>query len=237
MINFLDLLFYQMSKSRGNVVNPDDVVDMHGADALRMYEMFMGPLEAVKPWQTSQVAGVVRFQNKLYNVVQSAVNNGADVTMDEETTKILHKTMKKVTEDIESMSFNTAISAMMVLTNHLNTLKDKVPREAAEKLALMVSPFAPHLGEECWSLLGHKESLAYHPWVEYDEELCVDNSVTIGVQVNGKKRGEIEIAVDASQEDAMEEAMKVQTILNQVDGKDVKKVIFVPGRILNIIAK
>lgn len=224
-----------MSKSRGNVVNPDDVVDIHGADALRLYEMFMGPLEAVKPWQTSQVAGVVRFQNKLYNVVQSAVQN-EDVNMDEETTKLLHKTMKKVTEDIESMSFNTAISAMMVLANHLNTLKDKVPREAAEKLTLMVSPFAPHLGEECWSLLGHQESLAYHPWVEYNEELCVDNAVSIGVQVNGKKRGEIEIAVDASQEDAMEEAMKVQTILNQVDGKDVKKIIFVPGRILNIIA-
>jgi leucyl-tRNA synthetase len=224
----------KMSKSRGNVVNPDDVVDMHGADALRLYEMFMGPLEAVKPWQTSQVAGVVRFQNKLYNVVQSAVQN-ENAVMDEETTKILHKTMKKVTEDIESMSFNTAIAAMMVLTNHLTTLKDNVPREAAEKLTLMVSPFAPHLGEECWSLLGHKESLAYHPWVEYDEELCVDNSVTIGVQVNGKKRGEIEIATDASQDDAMTEAMKVQTILNQVDGKDVKKVIFVPGRILNII--
>lgn len=224
-----------MSKSRGNVVNPDDVVDIHGADALRLYEMFMGPLEAVKPWQTSQVAGVVRFQNKLYNVVQSAVQN-EDVNMDEETTKLLHKTMKKVTEDIESMSFNTAISAMMVLANHLNTLKHKVPREAAEKLTLMVSPFAPHLGEECWSLLGHQESLAYHPWVEYNEELCVDNAVSIGVQVNGKKRGEIEIAVDASQEDAMEEAMKVQTILNQVDGKDVKKIIFVPGRILNIIA-
>jgi len=226
----------KMSKSRGNVVNPDDVVDLHGADALRLYEMFMGPLEAVKPWQTSQVAGVVRFQNKLYNVVQSAAQN-EDVIMDDETTKLLHKTMKKVTEDIESMSFNTAISAMMVLANHLNTLKDKVPREAAEKLTLMVSPFAPHLGEECWSLLGHQESLAYHPWVEYDEELCVDNSVSIGVQVNGKKRGEIEIAVDASQDDAMEEAMKVQTILNQLDGKDVKKIIFVPGRILNIIAK
>eukprot|EP00956_Cyclotella_meneghiniana_P011501 scaffold16162_cov71-Cyclotella_meneghiniana.AAC.19 len=226
----------KMSKSRGNVVNPDDVVDLHGADALRLYEMFMGPLEAVKPWQTSQVAGVVRFQNKLYNVVQSAAQN-EDVIMDDETTKLLHKTMKKVTEDIESMSFNTAISAMMVLANHLNTLKDKVPREAAEKLTLMVSPFAPHLGEECWSLLGHQESLAYHPWVEYDEELCVDNSVSIGVQVNGKKRGEIEIAVDASQDDAMEEAMKVQAILNQLDGKDVKKIIFVPGRILNIIAK
>lgn len=226
-----------MSKSRGNVVNPDDVVDVHGADALRLYEMFMGPLEAVKPWQTSQVSGVVRFQNKLYNVVQSAVNNDSSVEMDEETTKILHKTMKKVTEDIESMSFNTAISAMMVLTNHLNSLKDKVPREAAEKLTLMVSPFAPHLGEECWKQLGNDESLAYHPWVEHDESLCVDNTVTIGVQVNGKKRGEIEIAVDGDEEGAMAEAMKVQSILNQVDGKDVKKVIFVPGRILNIIAK
>lgn len=226
-----------MSKSRGNVVNPDDVVDVHGADALRLYEMFMGPLEAVKPWQTSQVSGVVRFQNKLYNVVQSAVNNDSSVEMDEETTKILHKTMKKVTEDIESMSFNTAISAMMVLTNHLNSLKDKVPREAAEKLTLMVSPFAPHLGEECWKQLGNDESLAYHPWVEHDKSLCVDNTVTIGVQVNGKKRGEIEIAVDGDEEGAMAEAMKVQSILNQVDGKEVKKVIFVPGRILNIIAK
>lgn len=226
-----------MSKSRGNVVNPDDVVDKYGADGLRLYEMFMGPLEAVKPWQTSQVSGVVRFQNKLYNVVQAAVENDESVEMDEETTKILHKTMKKVTEDIENMSFNTAISAMMVLTNHLTSLKDKVPREAAEKLSLMVSPFAPHLGEECWSLLGHDKTLAYHPWVEYDEALCVDNTVKMGVQVNGKKRGEIEIAKDADQDGAMAEAMKVQSVFNQVDGKDVKKVIYVQGRILNIIAK
>jgi leucyl-tRNA synthetase len=227
----------KMSKSRGNVVNPDDVVDAHGSDALRLYEMFMGPLEAVKPWQTSQVSGVVRFQNKLYNVVQQAAKNGASIEMDDETTKILHKTMKKVTEDIESMSFNTAISAMMVLTNHLQSLKDRVPLEAAEKLALMVSPFAPHLGEECWSLLGHDGTLAYHPWVEYDEALCVDNTVKMGVQVNGKKRGEIEIPKDADQDGAMAEAMKVQSVSNQLDGKDVKKVIYVPGRILNIVAK
>ena len=227
-----------MSKSRGNVVNPDDVVDVHGADALRLYEMFMGPLEAVKPWQTSQVAGVVRFQNKLYNVVQSAVQSDSDVKMDAETTKILHKTMKKVTEDIESMSFNTAISAMMVLTNHLTSLKGRgVPREAAEKLSLMVSPFAPHLGEECWSLLGHEGSLAYHPWVEYDEALCIDDTIKMGVQVNGKKRGEIEIAKDADQEGAMAAAMEVASVFNQVDGKSVKKVIYVPGRILNIVAK
>eukprot|EP00579_Thalassiosira_antarctica_P009046 CAMPEP_0201901358 /NCGR_PEP_ID=MMETSP0902-20130614/54120_1 /ASSEMBLY_ACC=CAM_ASM_000551 /TAXON_ID=420261 /ORGANISM="Thalassiosira antarctica, Strain CCMP982" /LENGTH=891 /DNA_ID=CAMNT_0048435271 /DNA_START=132 /DNA_END=2807 /DNA_ORIENTATION=- len=227
----------KMSKSRGNVVNPDDVVDIHGADALRLYEMFMGPLEAVKPWQTSQVSGVVRFSNKLYNVVQSAVQNDDSPKMDAETTKILHKTMKKVTEDIENMSFNTAISAMMVLTNHLTSLKDQVPREAAEKLALMVSPFAPHLGEECWSLLGHGETLAYHPWVEYDEALCVDNTVKMGVQVNGKKRGEIEIAKDLDQDGAMAEAMKVPSVFNQVDGKDVKKIIYVAGRILNILAK
>lgn len=217
------------------MVNPDDVVDAHGADALRLYEMFMGPLEAVKPWQTSQVAGVVRFQIKVYNVVQSALQNIGAVEMDAETTKILHKTMKKVTDDIESMSFNTAISAMMVLTNHLTSLKDRVPREAAEKLVLMVSPFAPHLGEECWSLLGNGESLAYHPWVEYDEALCVDDTVRMGVQVNGKKRGEIEIPKDADQDGAMAEAMKVQSVSNQVDGKDVKKIIFVQGRILNII--
>ena len=171
-----------MSKSRGNVVNPDDVVDSHGADALRLYEMFMGPLEAVKPWQTSQVSGVVRFQNKLYNVVKTAVSPSNHPTeMDSETTKLLHKTMKKVTEDIESMSFNTAISAMMVLTNHLQSLKTGIPREAVEKLALMVSPFAPHIGEECWRMLGHETSLAYHAWVEYSEELCVDDTFTIGV--------------------------------------------------------
>ncbi|KAL3902502.1 MAG: hypothetical protein SGILL_010799 [Bacillariaceae sp.] len=226
----------KMSKSRGNVVNPDDIVVDQGADALRMYEMFMGPLEAVKPWQTSQVAGVVRFQNKLYNVVKTAAEN-KESEMDEETTRLLHKTMKKVSEDIESMSFNTAISAMMVLTNHLQSLKEKVPLEAAEKLALMVSPFAPHLGEECWSILGNKESLAYHPWVEFDEELCIDNEITMGVQVNGKARGEITIPAEADQDTAMAAAQEVEKVKNQIEGKDIKKIIYVPGRILNIIAK
>lgn len=226
----------KMSKSRGNVVNPDDIVDSQGADALRLYEMFMGPLEAVKPWQTEQVSGVVRFQNKLYNVVKTAAENKCE-EMDEETTKMLHKTMKKVSEDIDAMSFNTAISAMMVFTNHLQSLKEKVPVEAAEKLALMVSPFAPHLGEECWSILGHDESLAYHPWVEFDEALCVDNTVKMGVQVNGKVRGEIEIPKDADQDLAMEEARKQEKVSIQLEGKDIKKIIFVPGRILNIVAK
>jgi leucyl-tRNA synthetase len=225
----------KMSKSRGNVVNPDDVVLESGADALRLYEMFMGPLEAVKPWQTSQVPGVIRFQNRLYNVVNIAAESKTK-EMDEETTRILHKTMKKVTEDIESMSFNTAISAMMVLTNHLVSLGDKVPMEAAEKLALMVSPLAPHLGEECWSILGHKESLAYEPWVEYDEALCIDNEITMGVQINGKIRGEITIPADADQDTAVAAAKEVERVQSQLDGKEIRKIIFVQGRILNIIA-
>ena len=226
----------KMSKSRGNVINPDDIVTAQGSDALRLYEMFMGPLEAVKPWQTSQVAGVVRFQNKVYNIVSTAAANQVN-EMDEETTRLLHKTMKKVTEDIDSMAFNTAISAMMVFANHLQGLKENVPVEAAEKLALMLSPFAPHLGEECWSMLGHEESLAYHPWVEYDEELCVDDTITMGVQVNGKARGEITIPKDADQDTAMAAAKEVDRVMAQLEGKDIKKVIYVPGRILNIVAK
>jgi leucyl-tRNA synthetase len=201
-----------------------------------MYEMFMGPLEAVKPWQTAQVPGVVRFQNRLYNVVNAAAKSKT-ADMDEETTRLLHKTMKKVSEDIESMSFNTAISALMVLTNHLVSLEDRVPLEAAESLALMVSPFAPHLGEECWSILGHTDTLAYHPWVKFEEKLCVDDVINMGVQVNGKSRGQITIPADADEETALSAAMDVGPVQKQLEGKDIKKIIYVPGRILNIIAK
>ena len=157
--------------------------------------------------------------------------------MKEETTRLLHKTMKKVTDDIENMSFNTAISAMMVLTNHLQSLKEGVPLEAAEKLALMVSPFAPHLGEECWKLLGHEESLAYYPWVQYDESWCVDKTVLIGVQVNGKVRGEIEIANDAEESEAINAAMKIPKVSSQIEGKEIKKIIFVKGKMVNIVAR
>merc|ERR1719330_1098750 len=157
--------------------------------------------------------------------------------MNEETERLLHKTMKKVTEDIESMSFNTAISAMMVLVNHLQSLKEKVPRLAAEKMALMVSPFAPHLGEECWNLLGNNESLAYHPWVEYDEKMCIDNTVTMGVQVNGKIRGQVEVGINADQDSVMKEALKLPKVESQLTTKEVKRIIYVPGKILNIVVK
>jgi leucyl-tRNA synthetase len=157
--------------------------------------------------------------------------------MDEETTRLLHKTMKKVTGDINSMSFNTAISAMMVLTNHLQSLKEKVPLEAVEKLTLMVSPFAPRLGEECWSILGNEEILAYAPWVEYDRKMCIDDTITMGVQVNGKARGEITIPADANQDTAMSAPKEMDRIQVFLEGKDIKKIIYVPGHILNIVAK
>ena len=226
----------KMSKSRGNVVNPDDIVLANGGDALRLYEMFMGPLDAVKPWQTSQVSGVVRFMGRAYNVVKTAVEN-KKTDMDEETLRLMHKTMKKVTEDIDSMAFNTAISALMVYANHLQSLGENVPIEAAEKLALLVSPFAPHLGEECWNMLGHEESLAYHPWVKYNEELCIDDEITMGVQVNGKTRGEIIIARETDQDTAVAAARAIEKVEFHLNGKEIKKIIYVPERILNIIAK
>ena len=222
----------KMSKARGNVVNPDDIVRDYGADALRMYEMFMGPLEAVKPWQTSQIQGVVRFRDRLYRLCTRDVTDG----IDDDTSRAVHKTIKKVTEDIDSMSFNTAISAMMELTNKLVGL-ETTPRVAAEALALLVSPFAPHLGEELWCQLGHDESLAYHPWPTFDPALCVDDQIQMGVQVNGKTRGTVSLPVDADAELARAEALEVAAVAKQIEGKEVKRFIFVPGRIINFVVK
>ena len=222
----------KMSKARGNVVNPDDVVRDHGADALRMYEMFMGPLEAVKPWQTSQISGVVRFRDRLWGVcTREIVDDIADDTL-----RLVHKTAKKVTSDLETMRFNTALSAMMELTNHLVGL-ERTPRQAAETLALLVSPFAPHLGEEVWRKLGHPETLAYAPWPEFDEALCVDDTIEMGVQVNGKTRGSVTMARDADADTARAAASAVPAVAKYLEGKEVKKFIFVPARIINFVVR
>ena len=183
----------KMSKSRGNVVNPDDIVEQYGGDAMRLYEMFMGPLEAVKPWQTEQILGVFRFQQKVYNLasrLSAAKANGEDVEgveMGEETIRLMHQTVQKVSNDVEAMSFNTAISAMMVFTNHLTSLKS-IPLEPLHKLTLMLAPFAPHLGEEIWEMLGNTETLTYEPWPTFDAKLAESSTVKMGVQVNGKAR-------------------------------------------------
>lgn len=220
----------KMSKSRGNVVNPDDIVKSHGADALRLYEMFMGPLEAVKPWQTSGIEGVRRFLDRVWNIG----TNVSDDPLDSDAARLLHKTIKKVTEDIEGMRFNTAISAMMILSKQLGALA-KTPREAAKALALMVSPFAPHIAEELWQRLGGTASLAYEPWPTFDPALVKDDVIEIGVQVNGKARASIQIPADADEGAAKEIALGDARLQQFLEGKALKKVIFVKGRILNLI--
>ena len=230
----------KMSKSRGNVINPDVIVEQYGGDAMRMYEMFMGPLEAVKPWQTEQIAGVVRFRDRVYQLATKLADAKAKgeppAEMSEETTRLMHQTIKKVTTDVETLGFNTAISAMMVFSNHLREVsKEGVPEEALTKLTLCLSPFAPHLCEEVWSLLGHDDTLAYESWPTYDEALCEETTVTMGVQVNGKVRGEIQLPKDADEAMAKELALANDKVQKFTDGKEIKKFIYVPGRIVNVV--
>ncbi|MCC6522379.1 MAG: leucine--tRNA ligase, partial [Polyangiaceae bacterium] len=220
----------KMSKARGNVVNPDDIVRHYGADALRMYEMYMGPLEAVKPWQTSQISGVVRFRERVHALAHRPLVE----TCDEETRRLVHKTAKKVTQDIERMAFNTAIAALIVLTNHLMG-RPEVPREALCVLTLCLSPFAPHLGEELWQKLGHTASLAHEPWPSWDEALTVDDTLEMGVQVNGKTRGTVRIPRGADAAAAEAAARAVESVAQQLAGKTVKKFIYVAGRIINFV--
>lgn len=223
----------KMSKARGNVVNPDDVVRTHGADALRVYEMFMGPLEQVKPWQTNGIEGTRRFLDRVYNVCTQKITDDL-AAYDLATKKAVHKTIKKVTEDIETMRFNTAVSALMILVKQLGALP-AVPREAARAVALLVSPMAPHLGEELWKRLGAPTSLAYEPWPAFDPELVKESTIEMGVQVNGKLRGVIQLAVDASEADARAAALGEPKVAAFVGDKPVKKLIYVPGKIINFI--
>jgi leucyl-tRNA synthetase len=222
----------KMSKSRGNVVNPDDIVDQFGADAMRVYEMFMGPLEATKPWNTSSIAGVRRFLDRVHVI---ALRAEAGVEPDDATTRSLHRTIRKVTEDIEAMRFNTAISAMMVLSNELTKL-DPVPAEAVEILAKLLHPFAPHLGEELWETLGHTPSIQAEPWPDFDPALCEEDKVEVPVQVNGKVRGRILLPKDATEDQALAAAHEVPNIASQLQGKTLRKTIWVPNKILNLIA-
>ncbi|UCH29261.1 MAG: leucine--tRNA ligase, partial [Myxococcales bacterium] len=219
----------KMSKSRGNVVNPDDIVSEFGADSMRVYEMFMGPLEATKPWNTSSIAGVRRFLDRVYTVTTRA---DATVNPDAGLVRLLHLTIRKVTEDIEGMRFNTAISAMMVLSNELMKL-DKVPAEALEVLAKLLHPFAPHLGEEVWQMLGHAPSIQNQPWPVYDPALCEEDEIEVPVQINGKVRARITLPKDASQDQALAAAR--EALATQLADKPLRKTIWVPNKILNLI--
>lgn len=230
----------KMSKSRGNVVNPDDVVRELGADSLRLYEMFMGPLDQVKPWDTSGVAGVNRFLSRCWKLLVASgeadrLNDRvADIPCDAETDMIRHQTIRKVSEDIENLSFNTGISQMMVYLNHLSKL-ERVPREAAETLVLVLAPYAPHIAEELWSILGHETCVSLAPWPKYDAAKCEVAVVRMAVQVLGKVRGTVEVAKTASEDEITKAALAIPAVAKQMEGKTIRKTILVPGRIINFI--
>lgn len=227
----------KMSKSRGNVVTPDDVVKDHGADSFRLYEMFMGPLTQSKPWQTSGIVGCHRFLARVWRLFiddagQCKIKDGSESA---ELQKTLHKTIKKVGDDIEAMSFNTAISAMMELTNACYK-EPHIGRKTAETLLLLLAPFAPHIAEELWSRLGHQKSLSYEPWPGYDAALTVDDTVTVSIQVNGKLRGTLEVAKTAKQDEVLALARALDAVQRNIEGKTIRKEIYVPGKIVNFVA-
>ncbi|HEX6993868.1 MAG TPA: leucine--tRNA ligase [Gammaproteobacteria bacterium] len=235
---FVDARAHKMSKSRGNVVNPDEIVAQHGADAFRLYEMFMGPLEQVKPWSTTGVDGTHRFLNRVWRLLTDDDGKLSPKVVRESATrdqlKVLHRTIAKVTEDIEALRMNTAIAALMELTNAAYKW-ERVPHEFAEKLALLLAPFAPHIAEEVWSLLGHAESIAYAPWPEADPSLLVSDTVEIPVQVNGKMRGRVTVPADADQDSVIAIAREDGNVRRHLEGQNVRRAIYVPGRILNFV--
>ncbi|HMN68117.1 MAG TPA: leucine--tRNA ligase [Bdellovibrionales bacterium] len=229
----------RMSKSRGNVVNPDEVREQYGADATRMYISFLGPFDKDKPWATTGIDGVRRFLDRVWRLVVS--DEGQTLELDagavpEALNKLLQKTIKKVGEDYDSMSFNTAISAMMILVNEMYGQNVR-SRPAMLALAQLLAPLAPHLAEELWSRLGGQGLVSVAAWPSFDPALVTDDVITMGVQVNGKTRGTCELAPDASEEDAMNAARALNAVKNALDGKTVAKIIYKPGKILNIIVK
>jgi leucyl-tRNA synthetase len=226
----------KMSKSRGNVVNPDEMIDRFGADAVRLYEMFMGPLEAVKPWSTRGVEGVTRFLERVWRLIvnEEGCLSGAIVSskpaVDQQ--RILHQTIKKVTEDIEDLRFNTAIAQMMIFTNEMTKLEQR-PRSVMEPFVLLLSPFAPHIAEELWALLGHSPSISQQAWPQFDSALTLSDRLTIPVQVNGKLRARIEVASDAVRQDV--EALARTEAAEWLRGKDPKKIVYVEKKLINFV--
>ena len=216
------------------VVNPSDIVRDYGADTLRLYEMFMGPLEVSKPWSTSAVAGARKFINRVWNFFTEPANI---VDTDDGTlTKIYHQTVKKVTNDFEQLGFNTAIAQMMVFVNELYKVGN-CPREYAEGFVKMLSCIAPHVGEEIWQSMGHDDTIAYESWPTYDEAKCVENTVEIALQVNGKIRNRIEVAADITAADAIAAAKADERVAPVLEGMQIIKELYVPGKLVNLVVK
>jgi len=229
----------KMSKSRGNVVNPDKIVADYGADSMRLYEMFMGPLEAVKPWSMQGVEGVYRFLQRAWRMVIDADTGKLDEAVkeadaDEATLRLLHQTIKKVGGDIESFGFNTAISQMMIFVNHLSKQTVR-PKSVVEKFVSVLAPFAPHIAEELWQRLGHADSITYEPWPQYDKELIKEKEIELAVQVNGKIKDKITVAADADEEQIKQKALGCAKVIAALAGKQPRKIIVIKSRLVNIV--
>jgi len=226
----------KMSKSRGNVVNPDEMIERFGADAVRLYEMFMGPLEAMKPWSTRGVEGVTRFLDRVWRLIVSDEGTVSQAVVNGEPSadqrRLLHQTIKKATEDLEELRFNTAISQMMVFTNELTKLERR-PRALLEPLVLLLAPFAPHLCEDLWERLGHAPGLSRQPWPSFDPALVVSDRLEIPIQVNGRLRSKIEVPADWTEEQIVTLAKKA--VEDWLQGKPPRKVIYVPKKLVNFV--
>lgn len=224
----------KMSKSKGNVINPDDIVEAYGADTLRLYEMFMGPLEASKPWSETGVEGSKKWLERVYRlfVESDKLTDTNDGSLD----FVYHSTVKKVTEDYENLGFNTAISQMMIFINEAYKAK-AVYKPYAEGIVKMLSCIAPHICEEMWEKLGHEGTIAYEAWPTYEEDKLVVSTIEIAVQVNGKVRGRLSINKDQEAESVKQQALELENVKAHTDGKEIKKIIYVPNKIVNIVVK
>jgi len=221
----------KMSKSRGNVINPDDVVKEYGADALRLYEMFMGPLEQQKPWNTHGVEGVYRFLQKVWRLSQRDMIENQNV----EVEKARHKMIKKVTEDIKNFRFNTAISAMMIFTNEAQS--KGATNDDIEALLKCLSPFAPHLAEEIWKNIGNENLICQAKWPTYDESKTIDKTIQIVVQVNGKLRAKLFSEHNADKDELLKIAKEDEQVQKWLEGKTIIKEIFIPNKLINFVVK
>jgi len=218
-----------MSKSKGNVVNPDDIVEQYGADTMRLYEMFMGPFEQGQPWDTKGVIGISRFLNRVWKVSGSKFKEE-----NSELEPILHKRIKKISDDIPELKFNTAVSELMKLLNEIE--ERGAGKEQFTIFVTLLAPFAPHIAEEIWmEILGHKQSIHLETWPEYDEKLLKEDKIQIAVQINGKVRDIITVDADATEEAVKSAVLESEKIKKCIEKSEIKKIIYVNGKVLNIV--